>query len=170
MDFLNLIENRYSCRNFLKKEIEKEKINKILDCGRIAPTACNMQPQRILVLNKKDSLEKLSSAANIYNAPLALVICGDKNNVWIRPFDKKNTLDIDASIVTTYMMAEAFSLGINSVWICFFDPKQVKNVLNIPDELEVISILALGYSNEKSPSSDRYSQERLSLAKTTFLE
>lgn len=89
MDFLNLIENRYSCRNFLKKEIEKEKINKILDCGRIAPTACNMQPQRILVLNKKDSLEKLSSAANIYNAPLALVICGDKNNVWIRPFDKK---------------------------------------------------------------------------------
>ena len=68
------------------------------------------------------------------------------------------------------MMAEAFSLGINSVWICFFDPKQVKNVLNIPDELEVISILALGYSNEKSSSSDRYSQERLPLAKTTFLE
>ena len=170
MDFLNLIENRYSCRNFLKKEIEKEKINKILDCGRIAPTACNMQPQRILVLNKKDSLEKLNSAANIYNAPLALVICGDKNNVWIRPFDKKNTLDIDASIVTTYMMAEAFSLGINSVWICFFDPKQVKNVLNIPDELEVISILALGYSNEKAPSSDRYSQERLPLSKTTFLD
>ena len=136
MDFLNLIENRYSCRNFLKKEIEKEKINKILDCGRIAPTACNMQPQRILVLNKKDSLEKLSSAANIYNTPLALVICGDKNNVWI----------------------------------CFFDPKQVKNVLNIPDELEVISILALGYSNEKAPSSDRYSQERLPLSKTTFLD
>ena len=90
MDFLNLIENRYSCRNFLKKEIEKEKINKILECGRISPTACNMQPQRILVLNKKDSLEKLSSVANIYNAPLAIIVCADHNkNVWIRPFDKK---------------------------------------------------------------------------------
>lgn len=170
MDFLNLIENRYSCRNFLKKEIEKEKINKILECGRIAPTACNMQPQRILVLNKKDSLEKLSSVANIYNAPLALIICGDKNNVWIRPFDKKNTLDIDTSIVTTYMMAEAFSLGINSVWICFFEPAQIKNIFNIPDELEVISILALGYSDEKAPSVERYSKERLPLVKTIFLE
>ena len=89
MDFFNLIKNRYSCRNFSEKEIEKEKIIKILECGKIAPTACNMQPQRILVLNEKNSLEKLSSVANIYNAPLALVICGDKNSVWTRPFDKK---------------------------------------------------------------------------------
>lgn len=170
MDFLNLIKNRYSCRNFSEKEIEKEKIIKILECGRIAPTACNMQPQRILVLNEKNSLEKLSSVANIYNAPLALVICGDKNSVWTRPFDEKNTLDIDASIVTTYMMSEAHSLGINSVWICFFDSLQIKTILNIPDNLEVISILALGYSDEKAPSSDRYSQERLPLNKTTFFK
>lgn len=170
MDFFNLIKNRYSCRNFSEKEIEKEKIIKILECGKIAPTACNMQPQRILVLNEKNSLEKLSSVANIYNAPLALVICGDKNSVWTRPFDKKNTLDIDTSIVTTYMMSEAHSLGIKSVWICFFDPSQIKTILNIPNNLEVISILALGYSDEKTPSSDRYSQKRLSLNKTTFFK
>lgn len=168
MDFLNLIENRYSCRNFLEKKVEKEKVNKILQCGRIAPTACNMQPQRIFVLDEKEILEKLSSVANIYNAPLALVVCGDKNNVWTRPFDKKTTLDIDTSIVTAYMMAEAFSLGIKSVWICFFDPAKVKNILNISDELEVISILALGYSDEKVPSSERYLQERLPLDETVF--
>lgn len=89
MDFLNLIENRYSCRNFLEKKVEKEKVNKILQCGRIAPTACNMQPQRIFVLDEKEILEKLSSVANIYNAPLALVVCGDKNNVWTRLLIKR---------------------------------------------------------------------------------
>lgn len=68
------------------------------------------------------------------------------------------------------MMAEAFSLGINSVWICFFDPAQIKNIFNIPDELEVISILALGYSDEKAPSVERYLKERLLLVKTIFLE
>lgn len=115
-------------------------------------------------------MEKLSSVANIYNAPLALVICGDKNKVWTRPFDRKTTLDIDTSIVTTYMMTEAHSLGINSVWICFFDPLQIKTILNIPDNLEIISILALGYSDEKAPSSDRYHLERLSLDKTTFFK
>lgn len=170
MDFLNLIEKRYSCRNFLEKEIEKEKINKILECGRIAPTACNMQPQRIFVLNKKETLEKIKCAVNIYNAPLALIVCGDKNNVWVRPFDKKNTLDIDTSIVTSYMMAEAFSLGINSVWICYFDPLKVKTILDIPENFEIISILALGYSAEKIPSSDRYLKERVPLTETVFLK
>lgn len=68
------------------------------------------------------------------------------------------------------MMSEAHSLGIKSVWICFFDPSQIKTILNIPNNLEVISILALGYSDEKTPSSDRYSQERLPLNKTTFFK
>ena len=148
MEFLEIAKKRYACRKYSDKKVEKEKLEKILEAGRVAPTAANLQPQKILIMQKKESLDKLGKGANIYNAPLAFVICSDKTKVWKRPFDGKDMADIDASIVTDHMMLEAASIGLNSVWICYFNPEIIKSEFNIPDNLEPINILAIGYSDE----------------------
>lgn len=170
MDFLNLAKERYSCRSYLDKKVEKEKLEKILEAGRVAPTACNNQPQRILVLQNENTLEKLKEGVNVYNAPLVLIVCCDKTQSWERVFDKKTSTYIDASIVTDHMMLEATSLGLNSVWICYFNPNIIRKILNIPDNFEIINILALGYGNDEKLSSERHSLTRKPLEKTTFYE
>ena len=90
MDFLELAKSRYSCRSFLDKEVENEKVLKILEAGRVAPTAVNYQPQRILVLQEKEELEKLSECTRYgWNAPLIMIVCYDKNISWKRKFDNR---------------------------------------------------------------------------------
>lgn len=161
MEFSKLIARRHSVRNYLPKKVETEKRNAILEAGRIAPTAVNLQPVKVLVLEDKASLAKLKKATSIYNAPLAFVVCADRNNAWKRPFDNKQTTDIDASIVTDHMMLQAEELGLGSVWICYFKPDILKAELSIPDNLEAINILAVGYSAEtKIPEKIRKNMEQ----------
>lgn len=156
MDFSTLIKERYSVRSYLLKQVEAEKLNTILEAGRFAPTAANLQPITVLVADEKESLTKLSKAANIYNAPLALIVCADKEVAWTRPFDGMQTTDIDASIVTDHMMLQAAVLGLGSVWICYFKPDVVKNEFAIPDNLVPVNILAIGYADESStPTKNR---------------
>lgn len=148
MNFMELIKNRHSVRKYTDRKVEKEKLNNILEAGRLAPTAANLQPQQIIAVTNEPELEKLKEAANTYNAPLALIVCGDKNKAWKRPFDNKSTVDIDTSIVTDHMMLMAESLGLGSVWICYFKPDVLKKNFDIPDYLEPINILAIGYTDE----------------------
>lgn len=170
MEFLELAKKRYSVRSFTDQQIEEEKLAKILEAGRVAPTAANCQPQRILVVRDKDRLTALQKAANTYGAPLILVVCADKTQAWVRPFDKKNCSDIDASIVTDHMMMEATELGLGSVWICYFKPDIVKELFNIPDSLEPVNILAVGYADCKALSPDRHSQTRKPIGDITFYD
>lgn len=170
MDFLNLAKERYSCRNYSDKKIESEKLKKILEAGRIAPTACNNQPQRILVIQDENTLEKIKEEVNVYNAPAVLIICCDKNEAWERVFDGKNSAYIDAAIVTDHMMLEAVSQNIDSVWICYFKPDVIRKVLNIPENFEIINILALGYGTQPKPSSERHNTTRKLLNETVFFE
>ena len=148
MEFSELITHRHSVRKYLSDKVEPEKRNAILEAGRIAPTAANLQPVKVLVVEEETNLAKLSRSANIYGAPLAFIVCADHNAVWTRPFDNKKTTDIDASIVTDHMMLQAEELGLGSVWICYFKPDILKKDFSIPDNLEVINILAVGYSGE----------------------
>jgi len=158
MEFSKLITQRHSVRSYLSDKVETEKKNAILEAGRIAPTAANLQPVKVLVVEEETNLAKLTKAANIYGAPLALIVCADCTTAWKRPFDGKQTVDIDASIVTDHMMLQAEELGLGSVWICYFKPDVLKAEFNIPDNLEVINILAVGYADEtKVPEKIRKS-------------
>ena len=94
----------------------------ILEAARVAPTAANLQPVRLIVVQEKEGLAKIEKAANIYNAPLAVIVCADHSTAWTRPFDKKQTGDIDASILTDHMMLQASELGLGTVWVCYFKP------------------------------------------------
>lgn len=168
MEFLELAKKRYSCRSFLEKKVEKEKIEKILEAGRVAPTAVNYQPQRIIVLQEKEQLEKLSNCT-IYgwNAPVILVVCYDKNISWKRKYDGKDEGIVDASIVTTHMMLEIADLGLGTTWIGSFDPEKVKETYKIPENYEVVALLPIGYPTEDAKPAAMH-EKRNTLEEITF--
>ncbi|GAB6085929.1 nitroreductase family protein [Alkaliphilus crotonatoxidans] len=168
MDFLELAKNRYSVRKFSDVKVEKEKLNMILEAGRVAPTAVNYQPQRILVLNSDEDLSKLEHCTPYrFQQTLALLVCYDENVSWKRKYDNKDSGDIDASIVATHMMLEAANLGIGSTWVGHFDPQAIRETFNIPANIIPVVLLLLGYpSDDASPHP--YHSKRLDLSKTTF--
>ena len=155
MDFLTLAQERYSCRYFdAEKPVEKEKIAKILEAARLAPTGRNSQSQRILVLTDKAELEKLSGCTQYgWGAPLVMVICYDKNESWKRSCDGADGGIIDMSIITTHMMLEVTDLGLGSTWVGAFDPVKAKEIYNIPENYEVVALLPIGYPSEKAHPS-----------------
>lgn len=170
MDLLELMKERYSVREFEKKKIEKEILDKILEAGRIAPTACNIQPQRILVIQEEENIEKMKRCTRYtFDAPAILLICADKGVAWTRKYDEKNHADIDTSIVTTQMMLEAYNLGIGSTWVCSFDPTKVREEFNLPSNYEPINILPMGYPKKDNVPSKAH-EDRKPLSETVFYE
>lgn len=163
MEFLSIAKARYSVRNYIDRKVEKDKLDKILEAAHVAPTAANLQPVHLLVIQEKEGLDKIRKAANIYNAPLAILVCSDHTKAWERPFDGKQMVDIDAAILTDHMMLEASELGLGSVWVCYFNPDVIKQEFSLPDNLEPINILVIGYSNEQPASSERHTKQRISL-------
>ena len=112
MEFLQLAKERYSMRKFSDRKIEKEKLDLILEDGRISPTAVNFQPQRILVIDSEENLAKLKSCTPYhFHAPLALLVCYDSTVSWKRSYDNKDMGEVDSSIVATQMMLVAVELG-----------------------------------------------------------
>lgn len=163
MDFLQLAKKRYSVRSYQPRKVEKEKLLKILEAARIAPTGANRQPHRLIVVQEASGLERLKKAANVFEAPMAIIVCADHRVSWKRHFDGKDVADIDAAIVTDHMMLEATQLDLGTVWICHFNPKVLKSEFNIPENLEPINILAIGYSADTAQSPDRHEELRLPL-------
>jgi nitroreductase len=158
MDFLKLAAERYSVRKFKDNAIEQNIIDSILKAGHLAPTACNLQPQRILVINNSEGLSKLQKCTRYhFNAPAAMLICYDKAACWRRDYDGKSSGDIDASIVTTHMMLEATALGIGTTWVMHFNPEAVKKEYALPDNLEPVAILVMGYPAEDAKPSPGHS-------------
>ena len=154
MEYSELAEKRFSVRAFSDKKVERDVIDKILRAGQVAPTACNLQPQRIFVIESDEALAKLRKCTTShYNAPLALLICYDKDECWKRSYDGKPSGDIDASIVCTHMMLEAANLGVGSTWVMHYIPEAVRVEFELPDNLESTALLVMGYpADGVSPS------------------
>lgn len=161
MSVLDIAKKRFSVRKYADNIVEKEKLDKILEVAHVAPTAANMQPVKLYVVQSKEGLEKVGKAANVYGAPVAIVVCADKSKAWKRPFDGMITTDIDASILTDHMMLEATEQGLGSVWICYFQADVLKKELDLPEHLEPINILALGYSEEPEADKNRHNTQRI---------
>lgn len=170
MSFIELAQKRYSARKFTSQKVEKEKLNQILEAGRIAPTAANKQPQRLLVVQSDEGLSKMTKAARFYNAPVVIIICADKNEAWVREYDNKDTCHIDASIVTDHMMLEAEDLGLNTLWMTWFNPLILREEFCIPEDFEPVNLLAIGYNSGDPLSPDRHSRTRKPLSETVFFE
>ena len=166
--FLDLASARYSVRKFSDKPIAKETLDLILEAGRVSPTACNFQPQRILVLESDEARAKVKECtASHFDAPLTLLVCYDKSVSWKRKYDGEDGGPVDASIVTTQMMLQAFDLGVGSTWVGSFDPQRVRKMFNLPEHYVPMALLPLGYhAVDATPGAGHAS--RLPLEKTVF--
>lgn len=168
MNFIELAKSRYSVRSYSDKKIEPEKLEKIMLAAQAAPTAANLQPVRLITVQSEEGLGKIGKAANVYGAPLAIIVCSDHSKAWTRPFDGKKTTDIDASILTDHMMLAAADQGLGSVWICYFKPDVIRREFSLPDELEPINILAVGYASEPAADPERHSTQRIPLDELVY--
>ena len=149
MEFKELIKNRYSCKKYSDKKVEKEKLDAILEAGRLAPTAKNLQEQHIYVVESEEVLAKIDAATPCrYGAPTVLVVAFDKNNVFTYPGEQRDSGVEDAAIVATHLMLAAANEGVDSCWLNFFDPDQLAKELGLPENEEVLMLLDLGYAAE----------------------
>lgn len=170
MEFLALAKQRCSVRRFKNTEVEAEKLEKLLEAAHVAPTAANQQSQRLLVVKSAEGLQKLSKGANNHGAPLAIIVCGDHDKVFVRPFDGKDMVAVDATIVADHIVMEAEDLGLSSCWITYFEPSIIKKEFNIPGNFEPVAILAIGYADGEKSSPNRHAKERIAIDKITFYE
>lgn len=157
MNFLELAKQRHAVRRFQPKQVEQEKIDQILVAAQVAPTAHNFQSERILILNSEEMLEKLKKCTPChYNAPLAFLIGYDRNVCWKRENDGKASGEIDASIVGTHMMLEAYDIGIGSCWVMNFDSTKIREEFHVPEEIEIVALLVCGYEGDNPVISKRH--------------
>lgn len=163
MSFLQLAEERYSVRSFADKPIEDDKMEKILRAGQLAPTALNFQPQKIYVLRSDDAIEKIRFITKYaYNAPVVLLVCADEKLAWHSRQDRGfNSAEMDASIVCTHMMLEAWEQGIGSVWVRGFRADEVARMFKLPEGVKPMCLLPIGYPSAKAkPNADLHFSRR----------
>lgn len=147
MRFIEIARNRYSCRSYDHRPVEDEKLELILEAGRIAPSAVNFQPWKFYVFRDPGRLGMLHGVYHrewFRNAPCVIVICGDHEASWKRR-DGKDHCDIDVAIATDHMTLQATELGLATCWICNFDPAKTRELLDLPGHLEPVVIIPLGY-------------------------
>ena len=160
-DFLELAKRRYSCRAYKPDKVREEDLQKILEAGRVSPSAHNNQPYEIRVIRDESTIKKLQQAGNLFDAPLVLLICGDTARAWKNSYDDAfQSTQVDASIVTDHLMLEATDLGLDTLWVCKFDRAVVRQVFELPANLEPINILLIGYGKDEPKSPDRHDQTR----------
>ncbi|MBR4262732.1 MAG: nitroreductase family protein [Bacilli bacterium] len=156
MEFNNIIRERTSTRKFSDKKLEKEKLDNILEAGRLAPTAKNNQPIKIYVVQSDDGLNRIDKASRCrYNAPIVLVICGNKEEAYHK--GDYSTYEMDSSIVTTHMMLEATNIGVDNIWVESFDEEILREELSIPKEYTPVCLLPLGYKTDDCPVNPLHS-------------
>ena len=162
MSFFELAQARYSVRSYKDIPIEEEKLKLVLEAGRIAPTACNNQPQKIYVAKSEEARKQLASVCRCtFGAPVILVVCYDRTRDW------KNKLmpgyesgETDAAIVCTHMMLQAADLGIGSCWVGYFNAQAVSEVLGLPENVTVSALLPMGYAADNAEPLALHSQYR----------
>ncbi len=157
-NFYELAKSRYSVRCYLDKQVEEEKLNYILECGRVAPSAANYQPWHVVVIRDHEMRKKLSGTYNrawFLQAPVILVLCGDHTQGWKRA-DGKDHTDVDISIIADHITLAAAEQGLGTCWICNFDAKKCSEILQLPAHIEPITYLPLGYPDNVPDNTARH--------------
>lgn len=150
---LDLIKRRQSVRGYLPKEVEQEKLDYIFECVRLAPSACNLQPWRFLVVKgdeaRKD-LQKCYSRDWFAEAPMYLIACADHTVAWHRKSDGKDHSDVDVSIAVEHLCLAAAEQGLGTCWVCNFDVELCKRLFYIPGHIEPIALITIGYPSDNT--------------------
>lgn len=164
MEFKEVLKNRYSCKKYDGRKVDKQVLQRILEAGRLAPTAKNLQEQHVYVIESEEALAKIDSVTPCrYGASTVIAVAFDKNNVFTYPGEKRDSGVEDATIVATHMILAAADEGVDSCWINFFDPDVLAKALNLPENEEILMLMDLGYAAEGSgPLANHSSRKELS--------
>jgi nitroreductase len=172
-EMLELIRSRQSDRGYLDKPVEKEKTNRILEAGRMAPSACNAQPWKFIIVDNPELLKKLAEAASakllgmnsfVAEAPLQIIIVRERPNFSSRAgaaIKNKDYSHIDIGIASASICLQARAEGLGSCIIGWFDEKRVREILGIPKEKRVELIITLGYTSKDYREKKRKSAEEI---------
>lgn len=151
MNVLGLMKKRCSIRKYASTPVEDEKLDYILEAARMAPSAVNYQPWYFLLIKEESSRNKLYECYPrtwIKTAPMFIVVCGDHEQSWKRPHDNKDHMDIDAGIVTEQICLAATEMELGTCIVCHFDAPLLSKHFNLPEQVEPIVIIPLGYPEE----------------------
>ena len=157
MEFLELIEKRYSVRAYKPDDIEDEKLHAVLEAARLAPTAVNYQPFQIIVIHTKgreSELNRIYPPEWFVQPPILICVCAVRDKAWKRR-DGKNFMDIDATIVMDHIILAATSTGLGTCWVGAFDTSAAKEVLNLPEGIEPVVFTPLGYPADEPGTKRR---------------
>lgn len=161
MSFLQLAALRHSVRKFSSRAVESDKLSQVLAAGRLAPTACNLQPQRIFVLQSPAAIAAVRASTEChFSAPMFLLICYEASSSWLNPFTKVRSGETDAAIVTTHMILAAAELGLGTTWVGYFRPEPLIEFCQLPEGVVPLAILPLGYPDDTSRPSDSHATRK----------
>ena len=158
MEFKDVINERYSVRGYLDKEVEKEKLEYVLKAATIAPTGVNAQPFKVYVIETakyQEELKEIYAAEWFRQAPYVLCVVAIKNKAWTRPWDMKNIADIDATIVMDHMILAATDVGLGTCYIGAFKKNRAQEFLNLDENEEAVLFTPLGYGNAEPRDTPR---------------
>ena len=165
MTFRDLAEARFSLRNYDSRPVEQEKIDCLLECVRVAPSAVNFQPCVFYVVTDQVLLAQLQDCYNrdwFKTAPMCIVAYGNHPQAWHRKLDGKDHTDIDVAIAVDHLTLAAVDMGLGSCWICNFDAQKCAQVLDLPEGVEPIAMVPIGYAaTDEQPLKKRKSHDEL---------
>jgi nitroreductase len=152
MEYVDLISTRESVRNYNPNQpVPRKILDRILNAGRLAPSACNNQPWKFIVISSAESLEKIRACYNrdwFKEAPNFIVVTGLRNLAWNRSYDGYNSIETDVAIAMTHIILAAENEGVGTCWVAAYNPALLKEALNIKDDRQVFGIIPLGYPKQ----------------------
>ena len=170
MEFTEVVKDRFSCKKFSDKAISQATLEAVLEAGRLAPTAKNLQEQHIYVAQKPETLAKIDAVTPCrYGAGTVLIVAFDRENVFTYPGDKRDSGIEDASIVATHLMLAAANAGLDSCWINYFDPDKLAADLSLPGNESILMLLDLGYKADSAKPLPPHFQRKPLTETVTYL-
>ncbi len=152
MDFYKLIKQRETLRNFDSKEkIQEDVLTRILNAGRLAPSASNRQPWTFVLVSSDEKLAEVKACYQrewFHDAPHILVVIGDKSKSWVRPADGYNSIETDLAIAMDHMILAAENEGVGACWIIAFDYEKLAKAVGLKENEVIFCITPLGYPKE----------------------
>ena len=167
MEFSSLIETRYSVRAYKPDPVDDQKLQRVLEAARLAPTATNNQAFQLLVIHTKgreEELQRIYGRSWFTDAPVVIGACGIPAENWVRK-DGKNYNDVDVAIAMDHLILAATNEGLGTCWIGAFDAQAAKDVLGLPGGVEPIAFTPLGYAADEPRPKKRKDLSELVLVR-----